>query len=78
MDLTRLPGAGWRLSTEAALTDEEAMALTFVAAPESLTVGRYVEVVDAGGTRTGRIATVALRPQGLNRSPLALASIDLT
>lgn len=74
METTRLRGAGWRLRSLVCLTDEEARNLTFVAAPESLTVGRYVEVVDPDGTRIGHIATVALRPGSRG---LALASIEL-
>jgi hypothetical protein len=75
LDIRRLTGAGWRLTSPVALTDEEAMALTFLAAPAELTVGRLVEVVDPDGIRIGRIATIALRPGG---RPLAIASIDLT
>lgn len=70
----RLRGAGWRLTFMTSLTDEQAAAVTFVAAPEELTVGRYVEIVDTDGTRTGRIATISLRP---GTRPLALASLDL-
>jgi hypothetical protein len=49
---------GWKLSTTATLTDDEAKTLTFRAEPSQVTAGEFVEVIDADGTRIGDVATI--------------------
>lgn len=61
MDLTHTPGHGWTLTTDAELTDAEALALSFRATPAQVTLGEFVEVVDAGGTRIGHVSTAVYR-----------------
>jgi hypothetical protein len=52
---------GWRLSTEGALSDADAGLLTFRTEPDRVTLGEYVEVVDAQGIRTGHICSGTYR-----------------
>ena len=51
----------WKISTDAELTDAQAMAITFRAEPKQVVLGAFVEVVDAGGTRIGHVSTAVYR-----------------
>jgi hypothetical protein len=52
---------GWRLSSSASLTDEEAKAITFRAAPEQVTLGSFVELADPEGIRIGHLSSASYR-----------------
>lgn len=72
---------GWRLSTEGALSDTDAGLLTFRAEPQQITLGEYVEVVDAEGIRTGHICSAIYREPvfGLLRGePYVVCDIELS
>jgi hypothetical protein len=46
----------WNMRTPEALTDEQAMRITFRADPRTVVLGAYVAVHDAGGTRAGHLS----------------------
>lgn len=47
---------GWLATTPGILTDEQAKRISFQATPEQVTLGEFIKVVDAGGTRIGHIS----------------------
>ena len=59
-------GPHWTIEAQGSLTDEEAKGLTFMATPDAVVMGEYVEVVDAGGRRIGHLASATYyeRPFG--------------
>jgi hypothetical protein len=72
---------GWILTTEGTLSDTDAGLLTFRAEPEQITLGEYVEVVDAQGIRTGHICSAIYREpvSGLLRAkPYVVCQIELS
>lgn len=68
----------WTLSVEREITDEQARALTFRAAPKQVVLGAFVQVIDGGGTRTGRLvsATHTYSPHSMGTA-YVVCGIDL-
>ena len=57
MNVTHVENDGWKITTTKTLTDDEAQAITFQAAPEQVTLGEFVSVEDAFGIRIGHVKT---------------------
>lgn len=60
----------------ARLLDDEAGAVTFRAEPQQVTLGRYVEVRDAGGVRIGHVSAATYRERAFGPS-YVVVSIEL-
>lgn len=51
----------WRITAAGVLTDAQAAAITFRAAPKQVMLGAFVDVVDNKGERIGHVATAVYR-----------------
>ena len=54
---------GWTVVTPDVITDEQAARFTFRAEPEDVTLGEFIQVVDAEGTRIGHLASATYHEQ---------------
>jgi hypothetical protein len=68
----------WTLTTEATLTDQQAGQLTFQAARSQVNMGAYVQVVDAGGTRIGHLASATYHRGSYFGPDYVMCTIELT
>ena len=57
MNITHTKGHGWTIESPVSLTDTAAAAITFIADPEQVLMGEFVEVKDPEGIRIGHVTT---------------------
>lgn len=66
---------GWSIQSAdgVALTDEEAMAITFRATPDQVTMGDFVAVNDAEGTRIGVVSSATYHERAFGPAYVTVA-----
>ncbi len=67
---------GWKITSLTALSDEEALEITFRAHPEQVVLGEFVEIVDPWGIRIGHVSAATYQ-RSVFGPPSVTCSVDL-